>query len=89
MTSINVSLPEELKEYVEAQSRRGCSTPSEYVQELILEDKRLRTTEKLNSSLLEGLDSGDSLPADSQYWVDLKPDALAALEARRKAAADK
>jgi hypothetical protein len=35
MTSMNVSLPEELKEYVEAQTKRGYSTPSEYVRELI------------------------------------------------------
>ena len=29
MTSMNVSLPQELKEYVEKQTRTGYSTPSE------------------------------------------------------------
>ena len=33
MTSMNVSLPEELKQFAEAQTRRGYSTPSEYVRE--------------------------------------------------------
>ena len=42
MTSMNVSLPEELKEYVEAQTERGYSTPSEYVRELIRQDKERR-----------------------------------------------
>ena len=40
MTSTNVSLPEELKDYVEAQTRRDYSTPSEYVRELIREDQK-------------------------------------------------
>src|ERR1035438_2321984 len=42
MTSMNVSLPEELKEYVETQTRQGYSTPSEYVRELIREDQKRR-----------------------------------------------
>jgi len=36
MTSMNISLPEELKEYIEEQTQRGYSTPSEYVRELIV-----------------------------------------------------
>ena len=35
MTSMNVSLPEDLKEYAEAQTKYGYSTPSEYIRELI------------------------------------------------------
>jgi hypothetical protein len=31
MTSMNISLPEELKEYVEERTHAGYSTPSEYV----------------------------------------------------------
>jgi len=88
MTSINVTLPDELKEYVEAQSRRERSTPSEYVQDLILEDQRRRAKDELDSLLLAGLDSGDPIPADSQFWADLRRDALATLEARRKPTAE-
>ena len=33
MTSMNISLPEELKEYVESQTKSGYSTPSEFVRE--------------------------------------------------------
>ncbi|HWB83189.1 MAG TPA: hypothetical protein VG675_03540 [Bryobacteraceae bacterium] len=35
MTSINVSLPEELKEFAEAQTKRGYSTPSEYIEQYV------------------------------------------------------
>jgi antitoxin ParD1/3/4 len=89
MTSMNVSLPEELKEYVEAQTRHGYSTPSEYVRELIREDQKRRAREKLDSLLLDGLNSGDPLPVDAEFWSNLKREAVARLEARRKTAAKK
>ena len=86
MTSMNVSLPEDLKEYVEAQTERGYSTPSEYVRELIRNDQTLRAKEKLDALLLEGLNSGDSIPVDAAFWSDLKQEALAKLESRKKTA---
>jgi antitoxin ParD1/3/4 len=43
MTSLNISLPEVLKQYVEGQVASGdWSTPSEYVRELIRQDKERR-----------------------------------------------
>jgi len=85
MTSMNVSLPEELKEYVEAQTKRGYSTPSEYVRELIREDQKRRAKTKLDAMLLEGLNSGDSAPMDAKFWAELKQEALSKLAGRRKA----
>ena len=84
MTSMNVSLPEDLKEYVEAQTKSGYSTPSEYVRELIRGDQKRRAKEKLHTLPLEGLNSGDSLPVNATFWSDLKQEALAKLEARKR-----
>ena len=43
MTSLNISLPEALKNYVEGQVASGdWGTPSEYVRELIRRDKERR-----------------------------------------------
>jgi len=40
MTSLNISLPEPLKQYVEGQVASGdWGTPSEYIRELIRQDK--------------------------------------------------
>ena len=86
MTSMNVSLPEDLKEYVEAQTKRGYSTPSEYVRELIREDQKRRARERLDLLLLEGLNSGDPLPVDAAFWSDLKREALTRLQTRRTTA---
>jgi antitoxin ParD1/3/4 len=43
MTSLNISLPEALKKYIEGQVASGdWGTPSEYVRELIRQDKERR-----------------------------------------------
>ncbi len=63
MTSMNISLPEELKEYAEERTHSGYSTPSEYVRELTREDQKRRAKERLDALLLEGLTSGDPIPA--------------------------
>lgn len=59
MTSLNISLPEPLKEYVESKVATGdYGTPSEYVRELIRHDKQgqLRS---LESKLLGAVHSGN------------------------------
>ena len=84
---MNVSLPEELKEYIEARTKSGYSTPSEYVRELIREDQKRQAKEKLDALLLAGLSSGDSLPVDAKFWNELKKEALAKLESRKKKSA--
>lgn len=89
MTSMNVSLPEELKEYVETQTKSGYSTPSEYVRELIRGDQKRRAKEKLDALLLEGLNSGDSIPVDATFWSELKQEALAKLESRKRSSSKK
>jgi antitoxin ParD1/3/4 len=73
---MNVSLPEELKAYVEAQTRHGYSTPSEYVRELIRADRKQRERERVDALLLEGLNSGDSIPVNAQYWKKLSQEPL-------------
>ena len=84
MTSMNISLPEELKSYIERQTKAGYSTPSEYVRELIRGDQKRRAKERLDALLLEGLDSGEPLPATPDFWKELKRDALAKLGKKTK-----
>jgi antitoxin ParD1/3/4 len=84
MTSMNISLPEELKDYVEEQTRGGYSTPSEFVRELIREDQKRRAKERLDALLLEGLNSGNPIPANAEFWTELKREAMANLKARKK-----
>ena len=57
MTSLNISLPEALKKYVEGQVASGdWGTPSEYIRELIRQDKE-RRLELLEQDLIAGIRS--------------------------------
>lgn len=85
MTSLNVSLPKVLKDYVEGQvSEGGFSTPSEYVRALIREDQKRRAQEKLEALLAEGLKSGEPTAAGPGYWA-AKRRALAASRRNKRA----
>ena len=54
MTSLNISLPSSLKDFVEAQVQSsGFSTPSEYIRNLVRDDQKRRAEEKLEALLLE------------------------------------
>jgi antitoxin ParD1/3/4 len=56
-SSLNVSIPEPLKAYVEAQVDSGdYGTPSDYVRDLILDDRDRRLA-RLEDRLLENLKS--------------------------------
>lgn len=59
MTSLNISLPDSMRQFVEEQvAAGGYSTASEYVRELIRTRQKERAQARLEQLLLEGLDSG-------------------------------
>jgi antitoxin ParD1/3/4 len=69
MASLNISLPQSLKDYVEDQVKaNGYSTPSEYVRELLRQDQQRRTEQRLEELLLQGLNSGDPIEISPEYW---------------------
>jgi antitoxin ParD1/3/4 len=69
LTSLNISLPRSLKDYVENQVRdSGYSTPSEYVRSLLREDQKRRAQEKIEALLLEGIESGKPIEITPEYW---------------------
>ena len=73
MSTMNISLPESLKEFVDEQvTQRGYGTSSEYVRELIRKDQG-RTN--LRNLLLEGAASKPSVKADSDYFEGLRRNA--------------
>ena len=66
---MNISLPEELKDFVDEQAKRGYGTSSEYVRELIRKDQdRLRIRELL----LAGAASQPAATADATYFKTLR-----------------
>jgi antitoxin ParD1/3/4 len=85
MQSMNISLPEPLKEFVDGQIAAGrYSSVSEYVRELIRADEKRKAEERLEALLLEGLQSAETelTPAD---WSEIRQEAIAQVKARRQA----
>jgi len=69
MTSLNISLPSSVKDFVEAQVQSsGFSTPSEYIRNLVRDDQKRRAEERLEALLLEGLNSGEPIEITPEYW---------------------
>ena len=70
MSTMNISLPDTLKSFVDEQvSHGGYGTSSEYVRELIRKDKdRLQ----LRSLLLAGASSPSAAAADAHYFESLR-----------------
>lgn len=70
MPTVNISLPESLKTFVEEQvATRGYASVSEYFRDVLrTERERLH----LRELLLEGAHSGEGEPADSGYFEALR-----------------
>ena len=73
MASINISLPETLKAYLEEQvTGGGYGTVSEYVRELIRLDQKRKAQEHLEILLLESLDSGQVTKMTEADWDEIR-----------------
>jgi antitoxin ParD1/3/4 len=84
MQSMNISLPESLKQFVDEQIAAGkYSSVSEYVRALIREDEKRKAEDRLEALLLEGLGSEES-PLTSEDWASIRKEALARVGARKK-----
>jgi antitoxin ParD1/3/4 len=70
MTTMNISLPDSLKDFVDEQvNQRGYGTSSEYVRELIRKEQdRLQ----LRNLLLAGASSAPTKPVDGAYFEGLR-----------------
>ncbi len=79
VTTMNVSLPEGLRAFVAERATGRFSSTSEYIRELIREDQRKATQERLEQLLLDGLESGEPVEVSAEFWESKRRE----LQARR------
>ncbi|NER89324.1 MULTISPECIES: type II toxin-antitoxin system ParD family antitoxin [unclassified Moorena] len=73
MDTMNIALPSEMKEFIQAQvAVGGYSSASEYIRELIRADQKQKTRYALEMEILKGLSSGDPTPMTAQDWEDIR-----------------
>ena len=84
MTTLTISLPESLKEFIEREVQtKGYGNVSEYVRGLLRDAQAREAGARLEVLLIEGLTRGEDIPLSQEFWSELKQDAAKIL-ARRK-----
>lgn len=77
MTTMNISLPEEMKAFIEAEmAQEGYASASEYLRSLIREAQKRRAKQELEAKFREALESGPATPMTREDWDELRRKAL-------------
>jgi len=74
MVTLNLQLPENLKQFAEKQAtEEGFGDASQYLQHLVEKEAiRQEKLRHLEAELIKGLDSGPPIRITPQYWANLK-----------------
>ena len=81
MNTINIALTAKLKDFVQRQvERRGYSSVSEYVRELIRGDQERQAIAALETEILKGINSGPATPMTTEDWKQIR----AIIQTKRK-----
>lgn len=73
MTTLALSLDEDLAEFIQEQAAaKGLASPEEYMRALLLEERDRREMDRLEDLMIEGQDSGDPIEITPEYWAEKK-----------------
>ncbi len=68
-SSINISVPEKLRDWVDEQVKQGgYGTVSEYFRQLLREEHKRQLREEIDANLLNALESGDPIEVTPEFW---------------------
>jgi antitoxin ParD1/3/4 len=71
MAAVTVALNDDLQRFVEEQAKNGdFESVGEYIRFLILAEGLRQARDKLEALALEGLNSGEPIPATPEYWSE-------------------
>jgi antitoxin ParD1/3/4 len=84
MQTMNISLPDPMKQYVEEQvSAVGYSSASEFVRELVRSDQKRKAKEALEQTLLAALHDGEAAEATPEWWQALRDEMVKKAQTRK------
>jgi antitoxin ParD1/3/4 len=82
--TMNISLPESLREWVEELvEKNGYGTVSEYIRQLVREDQRRRVREEIEKRLLAAIESGPATPMTKADWDRMRRELIERHAARQ------
>jgi antitoxin ParD1/3/4 len=86
MQTMNISLPDPMKQYVEEQVAAGSySSASEYVRELVRADQKRQAKEQLEQTLLQALNEGEAVEATPEWLETLRSEIKERSKSRKAA----
>ena len=69
MITVNISVPDSMKTFIDEQvAKGGYSTTSEYIRQLLRQEAERVAQARLETLLLEGLDSGEPIEINDDWW---------------------
>jgi antitoxin ParD1/3/4 len=84
-TSMNISLPAPLKNWIEKQvEERGYSTASEFVRDVLRREQEQALRAAIDSRLIEALESGESTPMTAKDWKRIRSEGAKRARSRKK-----
>lgn len=87
MATMNISLPDAMRKFVERQAKKeGFGTVSEYMRSLIRDVQKHQAKQALEAKLKEGLESGPAAPLTPEEWDAIERDGIALARRRRRRA---
>ena len=73
MQTMNISLPDPMKQFVEEQVSAGAySSASEYVRELVRADQKRHAKEQLEQIMLKAINSGDPIDVTPEMVEEVR-----------------
>lgn len=73
MTTMNISVPDEMKAFVEAQmTQEGFASASEYLRALIRDAQKRQAKRELEAKFREAMESGPATPMTPDDWQQLE-----------------
>lgn len=86
MDTMNIALPENMKQFVHQQvAKGGYSSVSEYIRDLIRSDQRGKARAALEVEVLKGIQSGDASAMTDEDWRDIRSEVRSRHAQRKKA----
>ena len=84
MQTMNISLPDPMKQYVEQQvDAGGYSSASEYVRELVRADQKRRDKDQLEQLLMSSLKSGEAIEVTPEMLDEVRKRLRARAKSRK------
>ena len=76
MTTVTVSMPDSLKQFLEVEvETKGFGNVSEYIRSLLRDAQARSADARLDALLMEGLRGGKDIRLTPEFWKELKADA--------------